>query len=131
MLHYRGIERWLSSSPSSSHRSSLAPLLFHTLSCQPATLAHTHTDDWHTHTHTHSHRLACCSALAPVTREGGAWQCCKCVTLYHVVVYLLHANSCCVNLSVYFHCCSECCIVHYSFTVFEKSLLSCLTKTFI
>lgn len=32
-----------------------------------------------TGTHTHTHRLACCSALAPVTREGGAWQCCKCV----------------------------------------------------
>ncbi len=86
----------------------------------PARHPRSHSHWWLAHTHTHTHRLACCSALAPVTREGGAWQCCKCVwrvwrVMWLCIYYML--ISCSANLSVYFHCCSECCILFNGTTV--------------
>ncbi len=95
----------------------LAPLLFHTLRCQPATLAHTHTDDWHTHTHTPAGVLLC-----PGTCHKGGWRlamlqvCLKGLWVMWLCIYYM-LISCSANLSVYFHCCSECCILFNSTTV--------------
>ncbi len=72
----------------------------------------------HTHTHTGWHAALPWHLSRGRVALGNAASVSLCIMW--LCIYYMLINSCCVNLSIYFHCCLEYCIVHYCFTVFRK-----------
>ncbi len=79
--------------------------------------SHSHWRLAHTHTHTPAGVLLC-----PGTCHKGGWRlamlqvCLKGLWVMWLCIYYM-LISCSANLSVYFHCCSECCILFNGTTV--------------